>query len=298
MHALHAVATAPAPVVQSCSLVDVVNTNLAADDAAAVLRLYREMADLHGPKPEPIARKLMEARGGFWDVYMIGSAFSYSVTCSELVELASSEWNVILCREAADADAKRCGSGGLTRYANGTLDLVHGVRVTSRDDDGAGSPRAFALNAAFHLDSYYNYLVDDVAAARAARAPVVQSLLERMLQANALHTPSAADELRRRLWPDEGTSWNVLVEIAAGGHFYFSEEQFNFELRGGGDAAPSAPLYAPLSVAIFDRRCDTLEREAREEHDAAARGGVGEAGTAAPPERTQALRASTREFGE
>ena len=54
-----------------------------------------------------------------------------------------------------------------------------------------------------------------------------RALLESMLAANALHTPHAADEIRRQLWPEEPTMWNVLVEVHAGGHFYFSEEQFN-----------------------------------------------------------------------
>ena len=176
----------------------------------------------------------------------MGGAFSYSVLCSEYVELASFQWNVLLCREAEDAEATRCGSNpGLSRYANGTLSLA--------EDTGNGEG---AHGRAFHLDTYANYSVPaaQLAATNAARVPVVRSLLDGMLAASRLHAPDAADELRRQLshvWPE--TSWNVLVELRAGGHFYYSEEQFNFDLRGAGAEA--------LSVAVFDRRCDTLERD-------------------------------------
>lgn len=50
-------------------------------------------------------------------------------------------------------------------------------------------------------------------------------------------------------WPH--ARWNVLVERAPGGHFYYSEEQFNIEYgRATGRR---------LTIAIFDRRCHTLE---------------------------------------
>ena len=144
-----------------------------------------------------------------------------------------------LRREAEDAEATRCGSSpGLSRYANGTLSRA--------EDTGNGHG---ANGRSFHLDTYANFSVSAalLAASSEARVPVVRTLLERMLQASRLHAPDAADELRRQLartWPE--TSWNVLVELRAGGHFYYSEEQFNFDLRGDGAEA--------LSVAVFDRR--------------------------------------------
>ena len=65
----------------TCALVELVHTNLPAEDASAVVRIYTEEAEVNGTAPEPIARRLMAVRGGFWDVLFLGSAFSYSVTC-------------------------------------------------------------------------------------------------------------------------------------------------------------------------------------------------------------------------
>ena len=50
-------------------------------------------------------------RRGFWDALFVGSAFAYSVTCSEFVELASDLWNILLCKESEDAEATKCSSG-------------------------------------------------------------------------------------------------------------------------------------------------------------------------------------------
>ena len=72
-----------------------------------------------------------------------------------------------------------------------------------------------------------------------------------------LTQPNAADELRRDIgralpWAGSeagtGALWNVLVEREAGTHYYYSEEQFNLMVQP-----------ASLSVAIFDRRCHTLQ---------------------------------------
>ena len=237
--ALHLALALPQTPPHTCTEVDVVQTNLGDNAAAEVLRIYREVTEESGADPNPIAKRLMEVRGGFWDVMMIGTAFSYSVTCLEFVELASAEWNVLLCQEAVDADAEQCGSG-MRRYANGTLTVASGLSVTSGP--------SFSLDGELHVDQYANYMTDDVERARAERVPVVQGLLEAMLAANALHTAHAADEVRRQLWPEEERTWNVLVEVRAGGHYYYSEEQFNLDLRGG---KATGVRYEPLTVAIL-----------------------------------------------
>ena len=116
-----------------------------------------------GAEPEPIARRLMAERGGFWDVYFLGTAFSYAVYCSEYVELASELWNVLLCREAEDSEALHCGAAGLTLYRNGTL-----------------QPSGDGQRMAIKPSLYANYLVepDEKPAAEAERMPQVVTELK------------------------------------------------------------------------------------------------------------------------
>ena len=97
-------------------------------------------------------------------------------------------------------------------------------------------------------------------------------LARELVESTELFSPNGAEALRlqlAKLWPE--TQWNVLVELQAGGHYYYSEEQFNFELQapadssGDADGSPQQIWYYKYgaSVAIFDRRCATLEREER-----------------------------------
>ena len=244
-----AVQPLPVVVAHECSLVSLVRTSLDDVAAAAVVDIFVQETEAHGEKaPESISQRLSQLRGGFWDVYFVGSAFSYSVACLEMVELASDRWNILLCRESFDGDAQSCGPDGLTRYSNGTLTpLTHRL-----------PPGMWTLNL------YENWMTDDKAAAQATRAPAVQQMLEMETRNGRIHTRNAADALLgflQQTWPV--TTWNVLVEVAAGAHYYYSEEQFNFHAREG-----------QLSVAIFDRRCDTLEREGRDSGAAAATGHV------------------------
>jgi hypothetical protein len=232
---------AAVPPPHTCALVELVRTSLPVTEATNLVRVFQEEAERRGVgAPEPLSRRLSEERGGFWDVLFIGNAFSYTVTCSEIVELASDAWNILLCRESEDEAAERCGPSRLARYANGTL---------------ARTPAP--PHASIRLERYANFMVDDAAAAHAARVPQAERLVHEALRAGTLHSPGAAEALRKSveaLWPE--TTWNVLVENVerAGGQYYYAEEQFNFEAIFDG---------MTLSVAIFDRRCETLEREAR-----------------------------------
>lgn len=236
-----------APVAQrhECSFVSLVNTNLPSDVASDIVAVYAELVEEHGDRAAVhIAKRLQQLRGGFWDALFVGSAFAYSVTCSEFVELASDLWNILLCKESEDAEATKCSSQ-LTRYVNGTLALP--------------APRHEEHRLlTFRLDNYANWIAEDKAAAEIERVPIVLRILQRADATGTLHGRDAAEKLRaeleRQLSP-HGTMWNVLVERHAGGHYYFSEEQFNFEATNVGDGTP-------LSISIFDRQCDTLEREA------------------------------------
>ena len=51
----------------SCAMVDIVHTNLSPADAEQVMSLYLQVAEVSGEEPEPIAKQLLESRGGFWD---------------------------------------------------------------------------------------------------------------------------------------------------------------------------------------------------------------------------------------
>ena len=88
------------PTQHECALVSLVNTNLPPDAASAVVAVYQEEVELRGSgSAQHIGKRLAQLRGGFWDVFFMGTAFSYSVACSELVELASDSWNILICKE-------------------------------------------------------------------------------------------------------------------------------------------------------------------------------------------------------
>ena len=117
--------------------------------------------------------------------------------------------------------------------------------------------------AYFHIDHYANYMTDDVERAKAERVPVVRAMLDRRWADGSLLAPSAAEALHAEIahaWPH--TQWNVLIEMAPGGHFFYAEEQFNYNLHHGGGGERER-----LGVALFDRRCDTLEKEEREDDE-------------------------------
>ena len=243
--------TAAAPVVpqtstlgehESCGAVTLVRTNLPTAAADRIVQIFAEETELHGSSaPGPLSNRLTALLGGFWDAYFVGSAFSYSVTCTDMVELASEKWNILLCRESVDANATECGEG-MARFANGTLAPEPTV-LASRPSGG------------FRLSKYANWVVDDMTAAETERSPVVLSILNSALESGRLHQRKSADWMRLQLeamWP--GTMWNVLIEENPGGHYYYCEEQFNYEALNG------ARNWNGLSVAVFDRRCDTLER--------------------------------------
>ena len=207
-------------------MVEITHTNMAHDDSIAILSIYQDELETLGPNAEAIAVRLMREFGGFWNAYFLGEAFSYSVYCIAYVELASRHLNVLLCKEAVDAEGEDCG-GGLTAYSNGTLT---GPRLAG------GSAR---------LDHYANYQVDAGDALERAKSSHVPVVLA-MVDALELYAPRSAVALRSQLesrWPY--AKWNVLVERNPGGHYYYSEEQFNL-------------LTPQLTLAVFDRRCYTL----------------------------------------
>ena len=247
---------ASAPVVprlsHECALLEVTHTNLSPTDAETVRALYSEVVDRSGVEPQPIAQRLLEVRGGFWDAYVMGAQFSYSVYCSEYVELSDVRWNVLLCRESDDEEATDCGAAGMTLYSNGTL-----LPPSTEELERNGLPERRELAVATPR-LYYNYLIPegDRPASEAARMPLIVSVIATWTR-DQLQQPMAADSLRReveRVLPWAGTAaatskWNVLIEKHPGGHYYYSEEQFNLVVEA-----------LSISVAIFDRRCHTLQQ--------------------------------------
>ena len=86
-------------------------TDLSETDLARALSAY-EMAVKVGPYSDRVAELVSEAMGGVWDVLMwpIDSTciVSYSIYCSQHATLANEDWEILLCRQADDADHKRC----------------------------------------------------------------------------------------------------------------------------------------------------------------------------------------------
>lgn len=230
----------------SCSQLNIVHTNMPAAAAEAIQLIYSEVTEKSGTEPEPISKRLTKERGGFWDAYFMGDAFSYSVYCSEYVELASDAWNVLLCRESEDDQAYHCGAAGLALYHNGTL--------TPRELR-ASVPNLADQRVAAKADHYDNWLIDSELGLD-ERMPLVVKAIEAYTYGE-LQQPGAAEALRRVLeerLPWAGTpegkpsKWNVLIERSAGGHYYYSEEQFNVLVDS-----------VSIAVAVFDRRCHTLQ---------------------------------------
>ena len=221
-----------------------------ASAAAEVIRLYMEVLDDLPEYQTDLAEKVGEhltALGGFWDVLFLGEAFSYSMLCLEYVELASTEWNVLLCREAVDAvDAEDCGDSPLTRYVNGTLSA------------GLASP-AVAATTVKPGALYKNFWVTNESLARSISEPRLLANLNAELAAGRLklYESSSADAVRQRLealWPH--VAWNVLVEAKALSQRFYAEEQFSLVVDGA--ASGDSSEANGLTISAFDRRCKTL----------------------------------------
>lgn len=195
--------SAPVPEQHSCALVTLTHTNLPLDAASTIVDVYQNVIEggFSEMSSSKIAAEIRKLRGGYWDVYFMGAAFSYSLTCIEYVELASAEWNVMMCRESVDEHADDCGKAGLTRYSNGTL--------TGSAADGA---------IIMQLDLYHNILAASLKQERALRREraegSVKRLLEQELRAGRLFSPGGADEIRHRL--DELTLSNAGIRDGGG----------------------------------------------------------------------------------
>ena len=80
-----AVRSIPAGPLHTCGSVELVHTNMVEAEAAVVIEAYMSFAEsaqkARDIESADIAKTIMRQFGGFWDVMMIGDAFSYSVYC-------------------------------------------------------------------------------------------------------------------------------------------------------------------------------------------------------------------------
>lgn len=121
----------PAPM--ACSDVNITRTspNMTHSESSEILahflaasRRVRRDAWLGAEVGTSLAGVLANTIGGFWDVAIFdGQTFSYSMYCLKEVELAGAAWHVILCQEAIDEHAHKCGPQQLAEFANGTVAL-------------------------------------------------------------------------------------------------------------------------------------------------------------------------------
>jgi len=228
------------PPAHSCSEVEVTHTNLPAKSVSEVLSLYMATVDgvdlRQGQRgahiTEQLARQLSQQLGGFWDIYFLGGTFSYSVYCLSYVSLASSAWNVLLCREALDIDARDCGPSGLINFSNGTLP-AH----TEAQEGGRLEPRL----------TFYDHYLDRSGRLRPQHERTVAGVLASFSYGEI--DASFAVAVRRKVegvWPAD--RWNVIVESLdereelPAGKYLFSEEHLVL-------------MCGHLQVSIFDRRC-------------------------------------------
>ena len=80
------------------------------DKAARALGTYLETLELHGGDEKGLSEMIVTGAVGSrlqqhfsasWDVFVMGSEFSYSIHCARYVELAGNQWNVLLCQSRA-----------------------------------------------------------------------------------------------------------------------------------------------------------------------------------------------------
>lgn len=195
-----------------------------------------------GSKPDldsrAIGDELTARHGGFWDVFLLGDSFSYSVYCIEYVELAGEYWTVLICKESVDEWGNDCGDHGLSLYSNGSL-APKALTSIAQGSVGAAVPSGFFKPA---LEFYKHYqlgdelkaahtgaLVDIITAFRPTEVSPVASphgrcascrvaaqqqvVAPRRPQVNS----SLADWVRRRaeaIWPAD--YWNVVIEVSPG----------------------------------------------------------------------------------
>ena len=134
--------------IPACGMVEITRTNMGLGDASEALSVYLNVIESVGINGSAVSERLSITFGGFWDIYLMGSAFSYSVYCVSYIELAGSEWNVLLCSESADADATDCGGDNLALHSNGTIDYTRqaeGLRLQPRLDMYANFYASWAI---------------------------------------------------------------------------------------------------------------------------------------------------------
>ncbi|KAL1504864.1 hypothetical protein AB1Y20_008634 [Prymnesium parvum] len=223
----------------SCASVRLVHTNMPPSASASVLEIYSDIASAAplGPRPEldsvTIGQRLSAAHGGFWDVFAMGAAFSYSIYCISYVELSGEYWTVLLCQESVDEWANDCGQDGLYLYSNGSMPSL--------------SQHEWFLP---QLEYYKHYqLADSVKDEHVRKAiDIVSSFNPKQVN------NSWADEIRREAessWPSD--YWNVVVEFAPGVSYFYCDEQIHLTDQRLSD----------VKLTIFDRMCQSPTNEGR-----------------------------------
>ena len=213
--ALLAAGSRPEPL-GSCAQVHVVHTNMAPSAAAGVLEVYEQVAasvvPAAGVEPDlnttAIGDTLTARHGGFWDVFLLGNSFSYSIYCIDYVELAGEYWTVLICKESVDEWGNDCGQDGLSLYVNGTL-APKALASMSQGTFGASTPEGFSPK----LEFYQHYQLGE--SVKAAHTNTLAGIIS-TFQPSAVNS-SLADWMRRRVeaaWPAD--YWNVVIEVSPG----------------------------------------------------------------------------------
>lgn len=234
-------------------MVSIVHTDLPSEEAAKVLETYLETGETHGFKSMPISQALSSQYGGFWDVFFMGDAFSYSVTCRKYVELASDVWNVLLCQESVDPEAWNCGPGGLTPYANGTLEALY------RAPEGDAEQISLVLDPSLLYVDYTRFSGDSDDYSPTKRTFQTNAIMEAIsgFDRTKINMAEAMRERIAAFMPME--SWTVLVERNSGEHYFYAVEQHTYGYKLG--------LSHRLTLSVFNRWCSHKHKYARGEYD-------------------------------
>ena len=227
--ALLAAGVGAAGVGEECEMMAVAS-DMGRDNASEAMNIFLSRApdrkDLIATTDvQGVSEDLSARFGGFWDVFIMGPKFSYSVYCRKYVQLSTSRIEVLLCKESdqsLDPKGVECADGGLVLSTNDTI-------VPS--DDGFAKYDNLRLNLRKMDDAEFE----------AVRLAV--------LSANFASTSAVAASIRERIDREVGGGlWNVIVEnekVANVQGFYY-------------DYWRQTCLETPdhrWVVYVFDRRC-------------------------------------------
>ena len=181
---------------ESCSSVEMSNTNMQQALAAHVVSTYMEHVGDSAVIPDLLYERLGRRHGGVWDVLDLGSGhFSYDIACIDFVELTSEQHHVLLCRHMDASGA--CPNLVRARNTSTVMTQTFPVVIDS-------------------FKAYNNEAADDDLVRQMEKFP------QRIL------SPAGTKAVRVIFENNSFYPFNVIAETSTSRSTYFADEQSNF----------------------------------------------------------------------